>query len=137
MLSSPKEDLRVKTSSVLESTKGMIVSAKAISNRKPDTLGRIIGYVPGHGGDVWWVEHDDDHMVAPYCVTEMTELADQPHLKQEITCLLCNNKLKYKESDLFWKNSEFDDHTIGYVICSCANFNAVRVIPTCLPKTTT
>jgi hypothetical protein len=137
MLSSPKEDLRIKTANVLESTQGMIVPVTNLNNRKPGMLGRITGYVPGHGGDVWWVEHDEDHLIAPYSVMEMSELAEQPFLKREIRCHVCNNKLNYRDKDIFWKNSEFDDHTVGYVVCSCANFSAVRVIPLCLPKTST
>ena len=28
--------------------------------------GTVIGWVPGHGGDVWWVQHDDGSVGAYY-----------------------------------------------------------------------
>jgi hypothetical protein len=26
--------------------------------------GTVTGYVPGHGGDAWWVQHDDGSVAA-------------------------------------------------------------------------
>lgn len=33
------------------------VKEKYLTTRKTDKKGIILGYVPGCGGDVWWVQH--------------------------------------------------------------------------------
>lgn len=43
----------------LEDTKGMFVAKKHLDVRDVGAKGEIIGYVPGHGGDVWWIKHDN------------------------------------------------------------------------------
>lgn len=43
----------------LVSTAGFIVDPKAIQARRVGAKGKILGYVPGHGGEVWWVKHSD------------------------------------------------------------------------------
>ena len=55
-------------------TKGMLIRQDYLDNRKDKITGTVRGYVAGHGGDVWWVEHDEDKKVAAYCTDEMTEL---------------------------------------------------------------
>lgn len=49
---------RVRTDKVLSSPAGILVKAKYLSERKPDTVGTIRGWVPGHGGDIYWVQHE-------------------------------------------------------------------------------
>ncbi len=51
--------LRVKTNGRLGETTGMFVVQKHLDARQPNKEGEIGGYVPGHGGDVWWVRHAD------------------------------------------------------------------------------
>jgi hypothetical protein len=58
-LNSVKPGLSVKTSFNLGSTRGMLIAQKHLDARKPNAEGVIKGWVPGHGGDVWWVEHKD------------------------------------------------------------------------------
>lgn len=53
----------------LQDTKGFLVVKGQMDNRRLGP-GVIKGYVGGHGGDVWWVEHDDG-AVAPYGFTEL------------------------------------------------------------------
>ncbi len=65
-----KTGARVITHAELGSTKGMMVAARHLTARQPKTPGTLTGYVPGHGGDVWWVKHDDAS-VAAYCFDEM------------------------------------------------------------------
>lgn len=67
---------RVVTKGKLESTAGMIVNPSNLDNRRASAAGEVLGPVPGHGGDVWWVRHDDG-AVAPYCYTEY-EREDSP-----------------------------------------------------------
>lgn len=55
----------------LESTEGMIVPGRLIESRKANMPGVIIGYVPGHGGDVWYV----DHFAEAQAVYSTSELA--------------------------------------------------------------
>ena len=63
--------LRVITTK-LESTVGMLVHPDHLANRKPHEPGRIVQYVPGHGGVVWFVRHGDDS-IAAYGYTEFQE----------------------------------------------------------------
>jgi len=49
----------IKTTDPLMGTGGFIVAEKYIDARRPGTIGRLAGYVGGHGGDVWWVVHPD------------------------------------------------------------------------------
>jgi hypothetical protein len=53
---------RIRTSKILGSSNGMCVRLEYIDNRRKDALGIIGGVVGGHGGDVYWVEHDDGKM---------------------------------------------------------------------------
>lgn len=66
-----KVGLKVKTSSHLESTTGMLIPKLRLDLRKPDVLGEVAGYVAGHGGDVWWVKHVGTNDLAPYIFTEL------------------------------------------------------------------
>ena len=67
---------RVLTHAQLESTLGMLVAERHLHGRKPNALGIITGYVPGHGGDCWWVRHAEGPSsanpspVAAYTYTE-------------------------------------------------------------------
>jgi len=64
-----EDGMRVKVTK-LESTRGMMIAAQYLAARKKGATGTVQGYVPGHGGDVWWVRHDDGS-VAAYCYTEL------------------------------------------------------------------
>lgn len=56
--------------SKLEDEKGMMIKQYLLNNRRLGAKGRVLDYVPGHGGDVWWVKHESG-VVAPYCFTEL------------------------------------------------------------------
>ena len=60
---------RIKTNDELETTTGMMIPAKYLDVRRCNSTGVVKGPVPGHGGDVYWVEHYDG-IVATYCFTE-------------------------------------------------------------------
>lgn len=51
--------MRVRTKDQLGETTGMLVAEKHLFARRSNKEGLLAGYVPGHGGDVWWVHHDD------------------------------------------------------------------------------
>lgn len=51
--------MRVRTNPKLFSTAGFIVAQRCLDARRANAEGTIGGYVPGHGGDVWFVAHDD------------------------------------------------------------------------------
>lgn len=53
-----KVGLRVKVTK-LEDTKGMMIKREHIDVRTVGVKGTVVGYVPGHGGDIWWIKHDD------------------------------------------------------------------------------
>ena len=60
-----KEGLRVKIGK-LESTEGYMVVDHHLKCRREGATGRVVGYVPGHGGDTWWVAQDDGTTGAYY-----------------------------------------------------------------------
>lgn len=70
--------MKVRTNVELSSTRGVIIHAHAESllNRRECGVGVVVGVVGGHGGDVWWVRHDDG-MFAPYCFDEFEEVPMQ------------------------------------------------------------
>ena len=55
--------MKVKTTR-LDSTAGMFVKQECLDRREIGKKGKIVSFVPGHGGDVWFVEQDND--VAAY-----------------------------------------------------------------------
>lgn len=66
-----KPNLRVRTTK-LEDTTGMLIQPKYLAARRSGKRGTVKGFVAGHGGDVWWVEHEDG-TVGAYCFTEFEE----------------------------------------------------------------
>lgn len=68
-----KPGLRVKTVK-LQSADGMMIKPHHLSVRKEGVTGTVERYVPGHGGDVWFVQHDDSEDVGAYCFTEIEYL---------------------------------------------------------------
>lgn len=58
----------------LEPTTGMFIADRFLAARKSGVIGEVLGYVPGHGGDVWWVKHDGSEDVGAYCFTETEEV---------------------------------------------------------------
>lgn len=67
-------NLKVITNPTLGTTTGMLIKQHCLDNRKPMEKGTILGFVPGHGGDVWWVQHS--HGVAAYWFDEFEEAQD-------------------------------------------------------------
>jgi hypothetical protein len=55
----PKQDERVVVVYRLEDTTGMLVNPKYLATRMCGARGKVERWVPGHGGDLWWVTHDD------------------------------------------------------------------------------
>lgn len=74
----PPVGARVKTKEKLGATKGMLVSPRHILSRKTGAAGNYVGFVPGHGGDVWWVDHGGGD-VAAYSYDELVLLEEQSH----------------------------------------------------------
>ena len=52
-----KPGLRVRTVE-LGSTKSMIIPQEYLDIRREGITGSVLGHVPGHGGEVWFVQHD-------------------------------------------------------------------------------
>lgn len=66
-----KNGTRIKTRAQLDSMVGMIVPAQYLTTRRVSAEGIIRGVVGGHGGDLYYVEHDThDLHYAVYCFTE-------------------------------------------------------------------
>jgi hypothetical protein len=55
----------------LEDTTGMFVAERHMTVRQVGAVGIVTGYVPGHGGDVFWVHHHDTDQVGAYIFTEL------------------------------------------------------------------
>ena len=72
--------MKVKTAAELEDTREMLINPRHLECRKAGITGTVKGYVPGHGGDVWWVAHDDSDDVGAYCYTEL-----EPNAKAQAT----------------------------------------------------
>lgn len=62
--------LRVKVKK-LEGTKGFLINSKHLAVRRKGVRGTVKNWVPGHGGDVWFVQHDNSDDVGAYCFTEL------------------------------------------------------------------
>jgi hypothetical protein len=67
-----KQGMQVVTAHELGDTRSMLIAERYLKARRPDANGMIQGFVPGHGGDVWWVRHDDGE-VAAYSYTEFSQ----------------------------------------------------------------
>ena len=57
---------KIRTHEALQPTTGMIIKQEYLDRRRPDAAGVLGGFVPGHGGDIYWVRHEDDKTVAVY-----------------------------------------------------------------------
>ena len=67
------EGVRVKITK-LGDTSGWSVPRENLANRQVGVVGTIHDFVPGHGGDVWWVWHDEGGL-APYRYDEFEPAA--------------------------------------------------------------
>lgn len=65
-----KPGLRIRTTK-LGDTKGMLIAHRHLDVRKEGVIGYARSYVPGHGGDVWFVEHEDSGAIGAYVFNEM------------------------------------------------------------------
>lgn len=70
---------KIITSIALHPTTGIMVKPKYFETRRPSTVGTIQGFVPGHGGDIYWVQHEDES-IAVYGWQEF-ELADDEDIE--------------------------------------------------------
>jgi hypothetical protein len=50
-----------------------VVDKHIIARKQPGTMGTLHGIVPGGGGDLLWVEHEDGS-IAAYCFNELAEV---------------------------------------------------------------
>ena len=55
-LSNVKVGLEVRITK-LGDTRGMNINTEYLETRTINATGIIVGYVSGHGGDVWWIDH--------------------------------------------------------------------------------
>ncbi len=67
-LNEVRPDIRVRITD-LHSTIGMMIAPKYLEPRAVGAEGKVLSHVGGHGGDVWWVQHDAGD-VAAYCFNE-------------------------------------------------------------------
>lgn len=62
-------------SELRKNTKALAVEENFLNSRTPNTKGTVGMYVAGHGGDVWWVYHEDG-TVAPYVFDEINPVEE-------------------------------------------------------------
>jgi hypothetical protein len=79
---------KVRTYKRLGKTDGMMISPNNLNLRKPNTVGEVSDWVPGHGGDVYWVQHEGDDRPAAYCFTELSLLEPVKVLKAQLRLAL-------------------------------------------------
>ena len=60
----PEIGTKLITHKKLDSENGLMIHPLHIANRKRNAPCTYIGYVPGHGGDVWWCKHEDGSVAA-------------------------------------------------------------------------
>ena len=77
-----KNGLKVRITKLGE-TLGMMIKPRHLDCRKVGITGTISGYVPGHGGDVWWVKHDGSDEIGAYVFDEMEAVTEQQNEKAE------------------------------------------------------
>lgn len=87
LLENPQPGMKVRINCQPDNTPGFFIVKDLLANRKAETTGVLYDYVPGHGGDVWYVIHEETPVVkvngvdewersgiAPYSVSEMSEV---------------------------------------------------------------
>ena len=56
----------------IEETTGYMVHQKHLKAREISSIGVVKSWVPGHGGDVWFVQHSNDsNDIGAYTFTEL------------------------------------------------------------------
>jgi len=69
----PLHGTKVRTEPNLENDcEGFFVDNKHIKGRKKGE-GKYWGYVPGSGGDIWWIEHENN-LIAAYLTSEVFDI---------------------------------------------------------------
>lgn len=71
------EGTRVVTNGQLGSVAGLIIKEHHLRARRPNAVGTVKGFVPGHGGDVYWILHDGETIAAAYCWNEFEFFQDK------------------------------------------------------------
>ncbi len=59
----------------LGSEAGIIVTPEHFDVRRQGASGTVRGYVAGHGGDVWWVHHDESSEIGAYGIDEIAQIS--------------------------------------------------------------
>lgn len=89
-----KPGLRVKITELGETT-GMMIVPKHLNVRAVGIIGIVKNWVPGHGGDVWFVEHEGSGDVGAYVFNEFehkrhsSQQAVHHSLKELVGRLFC------------------------------------------------
>lgn len=71
-----RSGMRIKTNDTLGTTEGFTIHEQHLKGRVTNTEGVVTRHVPGHGGDVWFVRHNDGS-IAAYADDEF-ELSETP-----------------------------------------------------------
>ena len=77
---------KIKTHDYLGGTGGLLIKDKHLEARKTKAPGVIRGFVAGHGGDVYWVQHDEEEVAAAYGFREF-ELTDPADIEKHRTSM--------------------------------------------------
>jgi len=73
----PAKGKRVKVTRLGE-TRGMLIKQIHMSCRRVGVTGTMLDYAAGHGGDVWFVQHDGADEIGAYCYDELEEIKEKP-----------------------------------------------------------
>ena len=69
-IESIKPGLRVKVAK-LHKTTGLLVAQHYLDDRRLGAIGVVGNWIAGHGGDAWWVRHEDG-TIGAYCSCELS-----------------------------------------------------------------
>lgn len=81
-----KTGIRVRITK-LDSVDGMFIHAKHLTCRRVGVTGTVGNYVGGHGGEVWFIDHDGSDECGAYVYDEF-ELVETPTLSDSMVVAL-------------------------------------------------
>jgi hypothetical protein len=65
-----KPGIEVRTTKLGETSGIIVKDNKYLDTRQSGLVGTVVGYLPGHGGDVWYIQHYDTEDIGVYCFNE-------------------------------------------------------------------
>src|SRR5579863_6834621 len=129
-----KQGLRIVTNDSVNkrgATTGMLIAERHLKVRAVGIHGTVVNVVPGHGGDVWFVEHDDSKDVGAYNFAEMEpegpedEDEDDDMFTRERVINICQGAFSAAQDDLHDAfhmlhddQDAIDEHRVEHIVAA-------------------